>query len=178
MNWSDITSKANTPEKFIEFIRGIEHNRLTKQFPVGEDIPAGSAVYVHTDGRIYLFDVNNTSQYDKYVGITESVGILTGCKQVPIVTVITQGIIHVGQSGWQAGIPYYIGTNSKPSSTPPPSGLQRVVGVGVDRNRILLMPPNTTSGGGGNTGDCCGSIDGGFADETYCDFIDGGGALI
>lgn len=158
----------------------IRINRLTKRFYAGENIARGRAMYVDNDSRIYHVDIMDESTVDRFVGIAEEDGT-TGA----VITVCTHGLSQVGGSGWSAGTLYYIGSNGFLTSTEPVSGIVRKVGVGVDPDRILLMPSvggtGTSSGGecwdaidGGNAD---GSMDGGDANAVSSEIIDGGDAL-
>lgn len=148
----------------------IRINRLTKRFYAGENIAKGRAVFVHTDSKIYHVNITDASKVDRFVGIAEENGTPGN-----VITVATHGVSQVGGSNWLAGVLYYIGSNGFLTSTIPVSGTIRKVAVGIDPDRILLIP--SVGGSGGTTDLCCGSIDGGDADEIYCDFIDGGAAL-
>lgn len=144
----------------------ISVNRLTKHFYAGELIQKGRAVYVGADQKIYIVDPSVENDLLRYVGIAET--------NTPIggeAIVATHGLSLVQDSGWQSGVVYYVASNGTLTSTPG----DKQVGVGVGLDRVLLT--STGSGGGSPSGDCCGSIDGGDADEVYCDFIDGGAAL-
>jgi len=157
----------------------IRINRLTKRFYAGENIARGRAVYVDTDSRIYHIDISDATQVDRFVGVAEENG-----GPGAIITVCTHGLSQVGGSGWNAGILYYIGSNGFLTSTEPVSGTIRKVGVGVDLDRMLLMP--SVGGSGGVTpsdGECFdaldggnadGSMDGGDADPVFSEYIDGG----
>lgn len=157
----------------------IRINRLTKRFYAGENIAKGRAMYVATDGKIYHVDITDSSKVDRYVGIAEESG-----GPGTIITVCTHGLSLVGGSGWSAGILYYIGSNGFLTSSVP-SGNIRKVGVGVDPDRILLMPPNGGSGSSSSGDDCFdaldggnadGSMDGGDASDVFSEYIDGGDA--
>lgn len=159
----------------------IRINRLTKRFYAGENIARGRAMFVDTDGRIYHVDISDSSTVDRFVGIAEEDG-----GPGTVITVCTHGISQVGGSGWSRGVLYYIGSNGFLTSTEPSSGTVRKVGVGVDPDRILLMPSVGGSGGSGGSSECWdaidggnadGSMDGGDANSIFSEIIDGGDAI-
>lgn len=159
----------------------IRINRLTKRFYAGENIARGRAMYVDTDSRIYHVDISDPTTVDRFVGVAEEDG-----GPGSIITVCTHGLSQVGGSGWSAGLLYYIGSNGFLTTIEPVSGTIRKVGVGVDPDRILLMPSVGGSGGSSTTGECWdaldggnadGSMDGGSATAIFSEIIDGGDAI-
>lgn len=98
-------------------------------------INGGRAVYLAADGKIYPFDITNSSHYDRFVGIAETSTVIGD-----YCTVVTHGVSTVVGSGWQMGIPYYIGANGFLSPNIPTVGLVKQIGVGINGERVLIMP--------------------------------------
>lgn len=139
--WITAVDALNNPDAFLEWINNnISPNRLIKKFHPGTlPIRRGMAVCVYSDGRIYPFDTNNTILENTYVGVLDVHAL--------VCTVVTYGPIYVQGSGWQKGIPYFAGPGGILTSTEPSTGLSQFVGVGIDTDRILVMP----SGSGGQS---------------------------
>jgi hypothetical protein len=169
-DWSNVRDNIANPDVFLDWIRANVHtNRLTKYFHCGETINNGQAVMVGTDGKAYLFNVNNPTHETKFAGVAET----SGDPNI-IIRVVTEGVIYVEDQPWIAGESYYVDTDSFLTSTLPVSGIIRLVGVGLEPGRLLIMP----SGGSGSTpseGDE--NIDGGTWNSVYLpsQLIDGGG---
>lgn len=141
-------------------------NRLTKRFYAGENVAKGRAMYIETDNKIYHVDITDSEKVSKFVGVAEEDGI-----PGDIITVCTYGLSLIGGSGYSAGIVYYVGTNGFLTSIEPVLGSVVKVGVGVDSDRILILP-SSGEGSFNSSGSCFDALDGGNADGS----IDGGGA--
>lgn len=167
-DWSNVRDNIVNPDVFLEWIRdNLNTNRLTKYFQCGEIISTGQAIMVGTDGKAYLFNINNPDHEFKYAGVAET----SGDPNI-IIRAVTHGVLDIPVV---TGSPYYVSTTSFLQTTAPVSGLVRFVGVAVDTQRLLLMPPD---GSGGSTPSGDNNIDGGFANSIYLtpQLIDGGGA--
>lgn len=167
-DWRDVIGPLQNPDAFLIWVRdNLPLNALTKQFHPGNiTLHKGMAVYLATDGKIYPFDINNPTHYNQYVGV-----ILVNAL---ICTVVTYGVLYAEGSGWLTGVPYFIGVDGLLTSTEPVIGLSKLVAVGVDKDRVLVL--SSGNGSGSTTGDE--NIDGGFANSTYLitQNVDGGGA--
>lgn len=166
--WGDVVGNITNPDEFLQWVNeNVVFNKVRKQFYAGFTAPGGRAVYVNTDGKIYPLDAADTTHMDKYVGVTQ-----TECVTGRVATIVVGGVCIVVGSGWQTGISYYIGTNGILTSTVG----DKLVGVGVDPNRIVVI---SSGGGGGSTpSEGIEEIDGGFANSIYLvdQNVDGGGA--
>lgn len=134
MSWKDTILDEN---KFKSWMvqNAKPTNRLTKKFIAGEIINGGRVVYVNTDEKIYPFDITNPFHYDKYVGVAE-----TSTNSGDVCTVVTYGITMLIGSGWKAGWSYYINSEGFLTDTPPEIGLVKQIGVGVNNDKILIIP--------------------------------------
>ncbi len=136
-SWSSVIDNIKGPEQFLAWIaaNSKQLNRLTKQFVAGTVINGGRAVYLHSDNKIYPFDINNEWCFDRFVGIAE-----TSTNAGDVCVVVTYGVSHVVGSGWVAGVPYYVNSSGYLASSPPEIGLVLQVGIGIDGERILIEP--------------------------------------
>lgn len=108
---------------------------VNRKMEVGVVINGGKAVMCDTDGKIYPFNIANPYHYDKYIGVAQ-----TSTNYGDLCTVVISGENSLIGSGWTKGTPYYIGSTSFLTSTPPTSGWVQQVGVGIDENTILIIP--------------------------------------
>lgn len=107
---------------------------ITKSFTAGQIINGGKAVRVDTDGKLYLFDINNPSHYGKYVGIAQQSSIVDDPCEV-----VLRGKAAFGGSGWVAGQDYYIDSTGLLTATPPSTGLVKRVAVGITTDEIVVI---------------------------------------
>jgi len=160
--WRSVYDALGNPEAFIEWLNvTVAPNHLKKQFYPGNlPLHRGMAVCISTDGKVYPYTTANDT---KYVGLVDVNAL--------ICSIITFGVLLVQGSGWQKGVAYYAQDGGNLSSVE----TSRFVGVGIDNDRILLMPSGGT-GGVAPSGD--NNIDGGFANSVYLTSqnLDGGGA--
>lgn len=101
----------------------------------GATINGGKAVMQDPDGEIYPFDIENPFHYGKYLGVAETAATIGN-----EATIIISGVSNYIGSGWSAGISYYIGSNGLLTHIPPTTGLLIRVGVGIDTDKIAIIP--------------------------------------
>lgn len=106
---------------------------VKQDYVSGEAIDAGQAVFVDTDGLLYIMDITNPTHYGKCIGVAEST-VIAGIACV----VITHGYTAQIGSGWTAGDIYYIDTTAFLVNTPPIIGWSQQIGVGVDTDIISI----------------------------------------
>ncbi len=100
----------------------------------GEIISSGMVVIIFTDGKVYKYDINDESHAGLTCGIAKTSGISGNT-----ITITLPGEIHVEVgSGWQAGISYYVASNSLLSSTAPTVGIVKKIGTGITTDTILV----------------------------------------
>lgn len=95
---------------------------IRRDFRAGEDLPAGAAVYMNTDGKVYLY---KTTEQDRYIGVTKCSGAIH-CS----VTVVLNGYLKVENSGWNRGVVYYVQNGG--GLVPTVADAKIAVGVGHD----------------------------------------------
>lgn len=103
------------------------------QVIAGEIISGGKAVMINSDGKAYVFDINNENNYGKMCGIAKE-GVTTGS----LLNVFVTGIATEVGSGWSAGNVYYVSSTGFLTMTPPPAGIRKTIGVGVANDKVLL----------------------------------------
>lgn len=118
---------SNNPQlqNWLEQMVNIES--IKKDFISGEDIPAGAAVCMHTDGAIYKY---TTAKQDQYVGVAHE-NIPKRCE----CTVTLTGYLKVKGSGWQAGVVYYVQNGG---GLVPGTGDAKIA-VGVGRDAVIVF---------------------------------------
>jgi hypothetical protein len=104
----------------ITNITAIGHN-----FVCGVNIPAFTAVYIKTDGKIYAANSSDVNQMNKVIGITSTDGL--SCDDIKI---IQYGIIQ-GMTGLLPGKYYFFDTTGKLTYNPPSTGYTQIVGVAL-----------------------------------------------
>lgn len=168
-DWSSVSDALQSPDQFLKWIEAaLRINRTVKVLHSNGDVWPGMAAVIESDGKAHPYNTADPTHLNKYVGVVEGRE-----SDGNLVRIITHGVLFNATLNWTIAAVYYIGgngylTTSLPSSSP------RMVAVGVDSNRILIMPSPSTSGGGG-TGDE--NIDGGTWNSVYLpsQLIDGGG---
>ncbi len=106
----------------------------TKQdYITGEDVTAGQAVMVDSDGFLYIMDITDSTHFGKCIGVAEQ-SALTGVA----CTVIMSGYCSVIGSTWIAGDSYYIHTTGFLINTSPVVGWSQQIGNGVDTDIISV----------------------------------------
>lgn len=100
---------------------------IRKDFRAGVDLPAGVAVYMATDGRVYPYQ---TTEQDKYIGVTECAAAVN-CD----ITVVFTGYLKIKGSGWNKGIVYYVQNGGGLV----PTIADAKVAVGVGRDAIVVF---------------------------------------
>lgn len=164
--WQSVSDSLQGPDVFLQWISDhIKPNRTVKYFHTNGDVFPGMAVIVDIDGRAHPYDINNPEHENKYAGVVEAKNADN------VVLVITHGVLFNATLNWQQGVPYYIASNAYIVT----SLTGRFVAVGVDSNRLLIMP---SPGSGSVTPVGDNDIDGGFANSVYLmtQIHDGGGA--
>jgi len=111
------------------------NNLKSKKYSAGEYIERGSACIMETDGTVYLFDITDSSHTLKYIGVA-----FNTCSQGQFVEIIQQGFLGWNGAPYQKGVVYYIGLDSKLTSTPPISGTIKAVAVGLPSTVINGQP--------------------------------------
>lgn len=111
------------------------NNLKSKKYSAGEYIERGSACIMETDGTIYLFDITDSSHTLKYIGVA-----FNTCSQGQIIEIIQQGFLGWNGAPYQKGVVYYIGADSKLTSTPPISGTIKAVAIGLPSTVISGQP--------------------------------------
>lgn len=109
------------------------NDSVKKTFTAGEIINGGKAVRIGSDGKIYIFDINNPTFYGSYVGIAETAAVTND-----LCVVVISGLGTFSGSSFVAGTPYYIAATGLLTSTPPSIGLVKKVAVGVDSDTVLI----------------------------------------
>lgn len=168
-SWGQIPDATKSPEAFLQWIEtNLKVNRTIKALHSNGDVWPGMAAIIDVDGKAHPYDISIPSHENKYIGIVE------GRDGSGLVRIITHGVLFNATLNWQVGGVYYIGSNSYITTSPPPAS-PRFVAVGVDSNRILIMPSPPSSGGVTPSGDE--NIDGGTWNSVYLpsQLIDGGG---
>ena len=99
----------------------------------GETINGGKAVFVDTDGLLYIVDITNPSHYEKCVGIAiQSVIAGDSCN------IITSGYTSLLGSGWLPGEIYYISLTGLLTAIPPVIGWCQKIAMGINNDIISI----------------------------------------
>lgn len=106
---------------------------IKRDFVTGAIINGGKAVWIDSDGLLYPFDITNSSQFGKCIGIAETSALLG-----ETCSVVLSGESNLVGSGWIAGEVYYISSTGFLSTTPPTSGWCQIAGVGIDNEKICV----------------------------------------
>lgn len=105
----------------------------TIELTAGENIHGGVAVYIGSDGQVYEYTSDNIDAREQYLGLAATAALAGG-----LVNVVPSGIFINQGAGYQSGGTYYASPTAYPSLQPPTTGLVRVLGVGIDNNKIML----------------------------------------
>ncbi len=111
----------------------VESGQQLFEAVAGEAISGGKAVIIDTDGKAYVYNINNENHYGKPCGIAAN-GVSSG----GTVSVFMDGVVTEVGSGWQAGRLYYVSATGTLTTTPPTAGIVKIIGVGVGQDKILL----------------------------------------
>lgn len=101
----------------------------------GTPIGGGKAVYIKPDQKVYLYDIDDPTCYERYIGVSETAATANS----QIVIVVNGPLTNIG-AGFITGTPYYIGTGGSLTSTPPLTGAIKQVGVGIDIDKLNITP--------------------------------------
>lgn len=102
----------------------------------GESIDAFQAVFIHTDGNVYIANSNDIEQMGKIIGIASSAKNINES-----INIISFGKLS-GFHSLHAGFNYYISDMGYLSYIPPTTGFVQIMGIAASTSDfILLMQP-------------------------------------
>lgn len=114
-----------------------EEGEIMRYYVCGTTIPAYRAVYLHTDGRIYLYDCGNISLKDKFLGISLTAGTVG-----QTITVKHAGIITYAGWSWGAGSrAIFLSTQGQlVTDVPSTATFEQELAISVGATSIYLQP--------------------------------------
>lgn len=116
----------------LQVIAGTEAVEFT--MVSGQAISSGKAVVIKGDGRAYVYDISDEDHYGLMCGLAKTAASAAG----EDIVVVFSGVAEQPGAGWIAGQRYYISASGTLNTSPPSSGIIRMVGAGVGTDKILL----------------------------------------
>lgn len=136
-------AKMNTPKDYIKWLidSALEEGYISSgggsevvlnTFTAGENISGGKVVML-SGGEAFNFDVSNTGNYAKAVGVSNQASSTGQSIEVVISGLCTQ------MGGLTPGGVYFASTLGNLSLTAPVSGISQIIGVAQDATKIVVL---------------------------------------
>lgn len=128
--WGGITGTITDQTDLVD-----NFSRKLLEGTAGEAISSGMAVVIWTDGKIYKYNITN----DSHAGLTCGIAKTSTSADGEPITITLPGNIHTESgSGWDSGLKYFISSTSILTTTPPTTGIVKLIGTGISVDTIFI----------------------------------------